>query len=151
MSAKCRTLNWYTAITWPSSAEGICTNRSEAMILGLRTAIYPTPDLARGKAWYLQVLGKEPYFDQPFYVGFEVGGFELGLVPDGQPGATGSIAYWGVPDAAAELARLRNLGAELRDDLTDVGGGIKTATVLDPFGNVFGVIENPQFDKTKVS
>jgi predicted enzyme related to lactoylglutathione lyase len=120
------------------------------MILGLRTVIYPAPDLARGKAWYARVLGKEPYFDQPFYVGFEVGGFELGLIPDGQPGATGSIAYWGVPDAAAALARLQGMGAELRDDLMDVGGGIKTATVLDPFGNVFGVIENPHFDRAKV-
>jgi predicted enzyme related to lactoylglutathione lyase len=120
------------------------------MILGLRTVIYPAPDLARGKEWYTQVLGKGPYFDQPFYVGFEAGGFELGLIPDGQPGATGAVAYWGVPDAAAALTRLQELGAELRDDVMDVGGGIKTATVLDPFGNVFGVIENPHFDRAKV-
>jgi predicted enzyme related to lactoylglutathione lyase len=119
------------------------------MILGLRTVIYPSPDLARGKAFYTQVLGKEPYFDQPFYVGFEAGGFELGLIPDGEPGAAGSIAYWGVPDAAAEVARLQELGAEVRDDVMDVGGGIKTATVLDPFGNLFGVIENPHFDPAK--
>jgi predicted enzyme related to lactoylglutathione lyase len=116
----------------------------------MRTVIYPAPDLAKGKAFYTLVLGKEPYFDQPFYVGFEVGGFELGLIPDGEPGATGSVAYWGVSDAAAELARLLGLGAELRDDVMDVGGGIKTATVLDPFGNVFGVIENPHFDAAKL-
>jgi len=96
------------------------------------------------------VLGKEPYFDQPFYVGFEVGGFELGLIPDGEPGAKGSIAYWGVADATAALARLRELGAVLRDDVMDVGGGIKVAAILDPFGNVFGLIENPNFDHTKV-
>jgi len=120
------------------------------MIQGLRTVIYPAPDLAAGKEWYSRMLGKDPYFDQPFYVGFEVGGFELGLIPDGEQGATGSIAYWGVPDAAAALARLLELGAELHDDVADVGGGIKTATVLDPFGNVFGVIENPHFDRTKV-
>ena len=121
------------------------------MILGLRTVIYPAPDLAQGKDWYTQVLGNGPYFDQPFYVGFEVGGFELGLIPDGQPGATGAVAYWGVADAAAALARLLKLGAELRDDVMDVGGGIKTATVLDPCGNVFGVIENPHFDRSKVA
>ena len=121
------------------------------MILGLRTVIYPAADLARGKAWYAEVLGKEPYFDQPFYVGFEVGGFELGLIPDGEPGAAGCIAYWGVPDAAAAIGRLQELGAELRDDVMDVGGGIKTGTVLDPFGNVFGVIENPHFDRSKVA
>jgi predicted enzyme related to lactoylglutathione lyase len=120
------------------------------MILGLRTVIYPAPDLARGKEWYTQVLGKGPYFDQPFYVGFEVGGFELGLIPDGESGTQGSIAYWGVPDAATALARLQELGAELRDDVMDVGEEIKTATVLDPFGNVFGVIENPHFDRNKV-
>jgi predicted enzyme related to lactoylglutathione lyase len=120
------------------------------MIQGLRTVLYPAPDLARGKQWYTQVLGKDPYFDQPFYVGFEVGGFELGLIPDGEPGSQGSIAYWGVPDAAVALARLQELGGELRDDLMDVGGGIKVASVLDPFGNVFGLIENPNFDHTKV-
>jgi predicted enzyme related to lactoylglutathione lyase len=120
------------------------------MILGLRTVLYPAPDLARGKEWYTQVLGKASYFDEPYYVGFEVGGFELGLIPDGEPGATGSIAYWGVPDAAAAVARLRELGATVRDDVMDVGGGIKVASVLDPFGNVFGVIENPNFDRSKV-
>jgi len=62
------------------------------MILGLRTAIYPVTDLARGKAWYADVLGVAPYFDQPFYVGFTVGGFELGLIPDGTPRPDGAIA-----------------------------------------------------------
>src|SRR5262249_46442863 len=115
------------------------------MIRGLRTVIYPAPDLARGKEWYTQVLGKGPYFDQPFY-----GGFELGLIPDGEPGTQGSITYWGVPDVAVALARLQELGAEIRDDVMDVGEGIKTATVLDPFGNVFGIIENLHFDRNKV-
>jgi predicted enzyme related to lactoylglutathione lyase len=120
------------------------------MILGLRTVLYPAPDLARGKEWYTQVLGKGPYFDQPFYVGFEVGGFELGLLPDAECGHTGSIAYWGVQDAAAAVARLLELGARLHEELKDVGEGIKVATVRDPFGNVFGVIENPHFDRSKV-
>ena len=52
------------------------------MFQGLRTALYPAPDFARAKAWYMQALGTAPYFDEPFYVGFSVGGFELGLVPD---------------------------------------------------------------------
>ncbi len=116
------------------------------MILGLRTVIYPTPDLAKGKAWYSRVLGHDPYFDQPFYVGFSVGGFELGLIPDGVPGADGPLAYWGVADAAAELERLTQLGATVHEPAKDVGGGIKVAAVKDPFGNVFGVIENPHFD-----
>jgi predicted enzyme related to lactoylglutathione lyase len=115
------------------------------MIQGLRTAAYPAPDLARGKAWYSKVLGQQPYFDEPFYVGFAVGGFELGLIPDGTPGQAGSQVFWGVADAAAELTRLVALGAAIHEDVKDVGGGIKVASVLDPFGNVFGVIENPHF------
>lgn len=120
------------------------------MILGLRTVIYPTPDLGRGKEWYARVLGVDPYFDEPFYVGFAVGGFELGLVPDGTPGAPGALAYWGVPDAEAEMARLAALGATVHEAVHDVGGGIKVGAVADPFGNLFGVIENPQFDPRAV-
>src|SRR5262249_53493448 len=115
------------------------------MIQGLRTVIYPAPDLARGKEWYRQVLGQDPYFDEPYYVGFSVGGFELGLIPDGEPGSSGVQAYWGVADAVAELARLTGLGAEVHEAVKDVGGGIKVASVRDPFGNFFGVIENPNF------
>ncbi len=84
------------------------------MIQGLRTVIYHVADLAKAKAWYSQVLEHQPYFDQPFYVGYAVGGFELGLVPDGKPGPGGTVAYWGVPDAAAALKRLEQLGANLR-------------------------------------
>jgi predicted enzyme related to lactoylglutathione lyase len=115
------------------------------VIKGLRTAIYPTPDLERGKAWYSQVLEREPYFDEPFYVGFAAGGFELGLLPDAEPGSAGVHAYWGVADADAEMARLVALGAEVLEPVSDVGGGIKAGSVLDPFGNRFGIIENPHF------
>ncbi|HWE39864.1 MAG TPA: VOC family protein [Isosphaeraceae bacterium] len=120
------------------------------MILGLRTAIYPTADLDRGKAWYGRVLGVAPYFDEPFYVGFAAGGFELGLVPDGAPGTVGVQVYWGTPDAAAELERLVSLGAEVHEPIKDVGDGIKVATVRDPFGNLFGIIENPHFQPDAV-
>jgi predicted enzyme related to lactoylglutathione lyase len=120
------------------------------MILGLRTVAYHVTDLARAKAWYSQVLEREPYFDQPFYVGYAVGGFELGLVPDGRPGPGGTVAYWGVADAAAALRRLESLGATIREPLQDVGEGIKVATVADPFGNSFGVIENPHFKVDQV-
>lgn len=116
------------------------------MILGLRTAIYPTPDLERAKTWYEQVLGTKPYFDEPFYVGFSVGGFELGLIPDGKPGQDGPQPLWGVNDAVAEFQRLMALGAIVLQPVTEVGGGIKVAAIQDPFGNRFGIIENPQFD-----
>jgi len=115
------------------------------MIQGLRTVVYHVGDLAKAKSWYSKVLSAEPYFDQPFYVGYSVGGFELGLVPDGTPGPGGSVAYWGVSDAAAELRRLEEMGAAIREKLQNVGEGILVAAVEDPFGNTFGIIENPHF------
>ena len=120
------------------------------MILGLRTALYPAPDLAAGKTWYARVLGCEPYFDQPFYVGFAVGGFELGLVPDATPGDLGAQPLWGVDDIVAEMDRLLALGAAQLEPVTEVGEGIKVAAVRDPFGNRFGLIENPHFKAAEV-
>lgn len=123
-----------------------------ALFRGLRTAAYPAPDLARAKAWYSRALGVAPYFDQPFYVGFNVGGFELGLVPDAPrsspPG--GVVALWGVDDVAAACTRLVALGATRHEEPQDVGGGITCASVLDPFGNILGLICNPHFDPRAV-
>jgi predicted enzyme related to lactoylglutathione lyase len=122
------------------------------MILGLRTVIYHTPDLAAAKAWYSKVLEREPYFDQPFYVGYSVGGFELGLLPDPdkRTGPGGQQAYWGVADIDAEVERLAGLGATPIGPVTDVGEEIKHVEFADPFGNLFGVIENPHFKTTDV-
>jgi catechol 2,3-dioxygenase-like lactoylglutathione lyase family enzyme len=120
------------------------------VIEGLRTVTYPVTALTEAREWYAAVLGKQPYFDEPFYVGFEVGGFELGLIPDGQPGSAGATAYWGTADARAELARLVSLGAVVESDVADVGGGIEVATVRDPYGNLFGIIHNSHFDLAKV-
>ena len=118
------------------------------MLLGLRTVIYKAPDLARAKAWYRDHFGLTPYFDEPFYVGFDVGGFELGLDPatGGQsPGPGGSVAYWGVASMAEAMQRLTSAGVEVVSPMKDVGDGILVATVRDPFGNVIGLIENPHF------
>ena len=115
------------------------------MFLGLRTAIYPVLDLSSAKLWYEQVLGIPPYFDEPYYVGFSVGGFELGLIPDGTPGTSGPQPLWGVSDAQAAFERLLTLGATEIEPVTDVGGDIKVAAVQDPFGNRVGIIENPNF------
>lgn len=117
-------------------------------MLGLRTVIYHVPDIAQAKEWYTRALGSAPYFDEPFYVGFNVGGFELGLDPNGEgsAGEGGTTAYWGVPDVQEALNRLLGIGAELRESAKDVGGGIRVASVCDPFGNVFGIIENPHFN-----
>ena len=118
------------------------------MFLGLRTVIYKVGDLDRAKGWYRKALGIDPYFDEPFYVGFNVGGYELGLDPDtssGAPGAAGALAYWGVANIEAALAHLVAAGAEPHTAVQDVGGGIRVASVCDPFGNLFGIIENPNF------
>lgn len=117
------------------------------MFQGLRTVIYAAPDLAKAKDWYAQALGQAPYFDQPFYVGFNVGGYELGLDPDTSAVKAGNnaVAYWGVPDAKAAYARLLALGAREAMSPRDVGEGIVVGTVLDPFDNVVGIIENPHF------
>ena len=122
------------------------------MIKGLRTAAYPAPDLARAKAWYAEAFGIAPYFDEPFYVGFNIGGFELGLVPDAPrshpPG--GVVALWGVDDMGAEFTRLLAIGAKAHEEPKNVGGGITVASVLDPFGNILGLIHNPHFDPRTV-
>jgi len=117
------------------------------MFQGLRTVIYHVDDLQKAKEWYSNVLGFKPYFDEPFYVGFNVGGFELGLDPDMKSISKGNnvVAYWGVKDAKASYQRIQELGAKKHSDPQEVGGGIIVATVTDPYGNVFGIIENPHF------
>jgi len=120
------------------------------MFLGLRTAIYPAPDLDAAKQWYARVLGQQPYFDQPFYVGFSVGGFELGLLPDATPATTGPQPLWGVFPIEEAFSRLLELGATSLEPVKDVGEGIKVAAVKDPFGNRLGLIENPHFDPQAV-
>jgi predicted enzyme related to lactoylglutathione lyase len=115
-------------------------------ILGLATVIYPVPDLDRAKAWYASAFGQQPYFDQPFYVGFNIAGYELGLLPDeGRPSADGGVAYWRVDAIDAAVKRFTNAGATIVSEAKDVGEGIKVATVADPFGNSIGLIENPHF------
>ena len=114
------------------------------MFLGLRTVIYPAPDLAASKAWWTGVLGFEPYFDEPFYVGFEVAGYELGLLPDADP-ARGAVTYWGVGDVDTALAALLAAGAREPSGIQEPGDGIRLAEVLEPGGSVLGIIENPHF------
>jgi len=118
------------------------------MFLGLRTVVYQVQDLSKATKWYSGVLGSQPYFDQPFYAGFNVGGYELGLVPTPEAGpkrAAAGLAYWGVTDARAAYQKLIELGATPNEPVQDVGEGILVGSVHDPFGNVLGVIQNPNF------
>jgi predicted enzyme related to lactoylglutathione lyase len=115
-----------------------------AHLLGLRTVVYPAPDLARARDWYAAVLEQAPYFDQPFYVGFDVAGSELGLDPDlsdHAPGDAGGTAYWRVADLDAVWARLLAHGAASDMPPRPVGEGVRVARARDPFGNGIGLIE----------
>ena len=130
------------------------------MLRGLTTVSYWTDDMAAAKRWYANLLGVEPYYevpvpgrDQPGYVEFRIGDYqhELGLVdrhfaPAGMAeGPGGVVTYWHVDDVDAALARLAELGATPREKPLDRGKGFITATVIDPFGNVLGVMYNPHY------
>ncbi len=119
------------------------------MLLGLRTVVYPTSDLSASKAWWAEVLGIAPYFDEPFYVGFNPGGYELGLDPAGDP-ELGLRTYWGVRDIDAEAARLIASGAAVVEPVTEVGDGIKLGMFRSPSGDLVGLIENPVFEAVAV-
>ncbi|MEO6550621.1 MAG: VOC family protein [Ferruginibacter sp.] len=109
----------------------------------LRTVIYHTEDLPKAKTWYSNLLGKQPYFDESFYVGFDVNGFELGLDPEwkGIEKGNQAVAYWAVDDIELCVKTLEAQGAVIADHVKEVGGGIKMAVVNDPFGNPVGLIE----------
>src|SRR5262250_903034 len=115
------------------------------MFQGLRSVIYHAPDLQRAKEWYAKALGVQPYFDQPFYVGFNIAGYELGLNPDvklAPPGPGGTIAYWRVGDIHAAVEHFVSVGATVAQQAQEVGEGIKVAELTDLFGNRIGLIEN---------
>jgi catechol 2,3-dioxygenase-like lactoylglutathione lyase family enzyme len=127
-----------------------CRKEVRLVFLGLRTTIYPAADLDASKAWFSALLGIEPYFDEPFYVGFNVGGYELGLVPHEEGSENEATTYWGVPDARIALARLIDAGAGSHSEVTDVGDGILVAAVREPGGTLLGIIENPRFAISEV-
>lgn len=120
------------------------------MLNGLRSAFYPVSDIDKARAWYADFLQTEPYFESPQYVGFAIGGFELGLLQAGTSGITagsnGGYAVWGVDNIEDAVARAKALDMKTLSPIAEVGGGIKTADMEDPFGNRFGFIENPIFD-----
>ena len=113
-------------------------------LLGLRSLIYPAPDLEVSKAWWRKVLGKDPYFDDGGYVGFDLGGYELGLNSFSQT-LHGPITYIGVPDVEVAVAQLIAEGSRVLMGPMDVGGGIILADIASPHGDVFGLIYNPHF------
>jgi lactoylglutathione lyase len=119
-------------------------------LLGLRTTIYRVSDIEKATEWYANFLGFQPYFNEPYYVGFNVGGYELGLQPEEGAIKTkleGVNTYWGVENIEATYQRLIELGATEHEKPNDVGGGIQVAMVKDPWDNLVGIIDNPHFGK----
>jgi predicted enzyme related to lactoylglutathione lyase len=113
------------------------------MLNKIRSVIYHAANLNEAKEWYKKVTGIEPYFDEAFYVGFDINGFELGLDPDMNNIQTGNnaVAYWAVNEIENVVEKLKNMGAQIDSPVTNVGGGIKAAIVRDPFNNYIGLIE----------
>ncbi|MEV6563600.1 VOC family protein [Streptomyces kronopolitis] len=112
---------------------------------GIKTVLHPVSDLAAAKEVYTALLGAPPQADEPYYVGFDVEGQHIGLVPGGaSQGMTAPVAYWHVPDIEAKLAEVTAAGATLKDPARDVGGGRLVATFTDPDGNVLGLLQDPR-------
>ncbi|MEJ3744894.1 VOC family protein [Actinomycetes bacterium KLBMP 9797] len=110
---------------------------------GIKTVLHPVSDLAAAKAVYAALLGVAPQTDSTYYVGFEVEGQQIGLVPGGGPqGMTSPVTYWHVPDIEAKLAEVTAAGATVKEAVHDVGGGRLVATVTDPDGNVLGILQD---------
>jgi predicted enzyme related to lactoylglutathione lyase len=123
------------------------------MLRGLATVSFYAADLEAAKRWYTEVLGFEPYFNRPGYVEFRIGDHqhELGVIdsryaPGGPATApAGAVAYWHVDDLPAALDRLLSMGATEHEALTERGAGFTTASVVDPFGNILGVMYNRHY------
>jgi predicted enzyme related to lactoylglutathione lyase len=118
-------------------------NMTGSSTQGVKTELHPVSDLAAAKAVYAALLGAAPQTDEPYYVGFEVAGQHIGLVPGGGPQRmTTPVAYWHVPDIEAKLAEVTAAGATVQEPAHDVGGGRLVATVTDPDGNVLGLLQD---------
>ena len=117
----------------------------KSTISGLRTVGYKVADLQKAKEWYSEAFVTQPYFDEPFYVGFNIGSYELGLQPDEAIKGDNVVTYWGVDDIEGEYTRFLSLGAMPHEAPQNVGGEIMVASVKDPWDNIIGLIYNPEF------
>ena len=116
----------------------------------LATITYKVSDLKKATEWYSRAFRKKPYFNEPYYVGFDIDGYELGLQPEEEKKTVkgdGSIVYWAVEDIEGMYKRFIEAGAAEHEKPENVGGDIKVASVKDPWGNIIGLIYNPSFKK----
>ena len=108
---------------------------------GIRTVIYPVKDIAKAKTLFRNLLGVDPYADEAYYVGFRVEDQEIGLDPNGHK--HGMTGYYHVDDIKESLQLLLDAGAEVQQEIKDVGGGKLIAAVRDPDGNIIGLSQQP--------
>lgn len=130
------------------SQEKIKLNQNKTNMLGLRTTIYKVGNLKEAKDWYTKAFAVTPYFDEDFYVGFNIRGYELGLLPEENPTTDkieSVLSYWGVNDIEKEYTHLIEIGATEHEKPNNVGGDLMVAAVKDPWGNIIGLIYNPAF------
>src|SRR5215831_17891075 len=110
---------------------------------GIKIVLHPVTDLEKSKAVYTALLGIAPQADSSYYVGFDVEGQHIGLVPNGaQQGMTSPVAYWQVPDIEAKLAEVTAAGGTVKEPPRNVGGSRLVATFTDPDGNVLGLVQD---------
>jgi predicted enzyme related to lactoylglutathione lyase len=109
---------------------------------GILTVLHPVTDVAAAKPVYSALLGIDPQTDSDFYVGFDVAGQHIGLVPAAGMGSDSPVAYWHVPDLDASLAAVTAAGATVYEAPREVGNGRRVATVTDPDGNVLGLLQD---------
>ena len=111
--------------------------------MSIKTVLHPVSDLTKAKDVYAALLGISPQTDSSYYVGFDVDGQHIGLVPGGGPqGMTSPVAYWQVPDIEAKLVEVTAAGATVKESVREVGGGRLVATFTDPDGNVLGLLQD---------
>lgn len=104
--------------------------------------VYPTKNLEKSKLLYTRVLGVDPYADQPYYVGYKVGGMELGLDPHAQTkGLSGPVTYVTVKDIKAALDAAVEAGAIVVQGVTDLGYDKNIAIIKDDDGSLIGLLQ----------
>lgn len=114
-------------------------------IIGLRTTIYKVNNLSEAKKWYTAAFGVIPYFDEAFYVGFTIGGYELGLLSEDSIKGNNVLTYWGVENINEAYGFFLSIGARSVEAPRNVGEDITVCAVSDPWDNVIGLIYNPGF------
>ncbi|WP_112242454.1 VOC family protein [Kribbella monticola] len=107
---------------------------------GIKTVLHPVTDLGKAKALYGALLGAEPSADSEYYVGFDVEGQHIGLVPGSDE--AGPVSYWHVADIDAKLAEVTAAGGTVKQEPRNVGGTRRVATFTDPDGNVLGLLQD---------